>query len=73
MDLATAQTHLDDAIAQLASARKAAAYGVGDMSKTSQSIPDLERQVTYWQRIVDGFTVTAAGGSNTMASVPRFR
>ncbi len=42
MDRTYAQAQLDDALAQLAAARKSAGYGVGDMSKTSQSLRDLQ-------------------------------
>lgn len=73
MDRAEAQTHLDDALAQLTAARKAAGYGVGDMSKTSQSLRDLQAQVDYWQRIVRSFDLQSAGASNTLGAVPRFR
>ena len=73
MDLATAQSHLDDSLTQLAAARKAAGYGVGDMSKTSQSVTELQGQVTYWSRIVESFSAESSGVRNSMASVPRFR
>lgn len=73
MDQATAQAHLDDALLQLSAARKAVAYGVGDQTKTAQSLRELGEQVTYWQRIVDSFTAAASGVSNHMAAVPRFR
>lgn len=73
MDRATAQAHLDDCLVQLAAARKAASYGVGDQSKSAQTLSELQRQADYWQRIVTGFDAQALGVSNTMASVPRFR
>lgn len=73
MDRTYAQAQLDDALAQLAAARKSAGYGVGDMSKTSQSLRDLQSQVDYWQRVVKGFDTQATGMSNTLGAVPRFR
>lgn len=73
MDLATAQTHLYDALTQLAAARKAAAYSVGDRSKTNAQPEDLQRQVDYWQRVVNDYTAAGRGVRNTMAAVPRFR
>lgn len=73
MDQATAQTHLDDALAQLTKARAATAYSIGDRSKTNASLEDLQRQVDHWQRVVNDFKAAAAGVRNNMASVPRFR
>lgn len=73
MDQATAQTHLDDALTQLAAARKAASYSMGDRAKSAQTIEALQREVTYWARIVDSYTASASGVVTTMAAVPRFR
>jgi phage shock protein A len=73
MDLATAQSHLTDSLTQLDAARKAAAYGVGDQSKTAQGLADLQAQVDRWQREVNRLNAIASGVRTTMASVPSFR
>lgn len=61
MDLATAQQHLTDSLDALARARTAQSYGRGSNSLTRASISELQGQVTYWQRVVDALTLSAAG------------
>lgn len=73
MTRAEAQAHLDDALAQLSAARKAAGYGVGDMSKTSQALRDLQAEVDKWQRVVRDLDLASSGVSTTLGAVPRFR
>ncbi len=63
MDLATAQTHLTESLAELSRARKVSTTAHGDRTVTRQRLVDLQLEVKRWQRIVNQLTALAAGNS----------
>ena len=72
MDLATAQRHLTESLDALSQARKAQSVGLRDRSVSRASVSDLQAQVDYWQRVVNGLQAAAAGISNPTIKVARW-
>ena len=72
MTLATAQAHLDAAIAAELDALKVSSYSVGSRSKTNQQLSELRASIAYWQRVVDVLTAQAAGNTQPSFAQPRW-
>ena len=63
MDLSTAQTRLNLWLAAEAVCAEGRSFAHGDRSLTHHNLAEIRAQISYWQRIVDAYTTTAAGGN----------
>lgn len=61
IDLATAQTQLDAALAALTRARQNASYSIANRSYTQQSLDALQKDVDYWNNKVIELTEDNSG------------
>ena len=64
MDLATAQTNLDNWLAADAALSAGQSYTIGNRQLSRSDAGQVRNQITYWQRIVKTFTASNAGSQN---------
>lgn len=67
MDADTAQTHLDAWLAAELAVTSGQAYSIDTVAVTRVDIGRIRNQITYWQRIVDNYAATTAGGKSVAA------
>lgn len=72
MDLATAQTNLATWLAADQAVATGQAYSVAGRSLTRVDAATIRQQITYWQRIVDGYTAAAAGATAPRVTLASF-
>jgi hypothetical protein len=67
VDAATAQTHLDAWEAADLAVAAGQSYSIAGRTLTRADAGEIRRMITHWQRIVDRYAVTAAGGTSGVA------
>lgn len=67
MDASTAQTHLDAWLAAELAVSSGQAYQIGEVAVTRANLAQIRSQISYWQRVVDQYTTTAAEGTSRVA------
>ncbi len=63
MNLTIANTHLDAWLAADLAVSNGQSYSIADRQLTYGNISEIRTQIAYWQRMIDGLTASAAGGS----------
>jgi hypothetical protein len=72
MDLATAKSHLDAFLAADLAVATGQSYSIGSRTLTRANLVEIRGAISYWQRIVNQYTATAAGVRNPGVSVAKF-
>jgi len=69
MDQTEAQAQLDAWIAASLALASSQAYSIGGRSLTRADGAEIRSQIAYWSRVVDGYTLRAAGGRTGGTSI----
>lgn len=72
MDLATAQTMLDGWLAVETRLMSGQSYTLPESGVQRVDARQVTQKIQYWQRVVDGYTATAAGATPSIASLASF-
>lgn len=68
MDLATAQTMLSGWLDCELKLMTGQSYSIPEASVTRVDARTVQQRITYWQRVVDSLTASAAGATSSVAT-----
>lgn len=71
IDLTTAQTMLDTWLDAEKAVATSQSYRVGNQSLTRANLPDIRKQIIYWNDQVERLTNSRSTGARVLRAIPR--